>query len=546
MTSAQYQLQFNNATAQGYRLVLVNGYAGAGGVDKYVAIWEKPTGSVAPWIARHRLTGAQYQSEVNSWTAKGYRVKHVSGYAIGTTAYYAAIFEKPASTPGWVARHGLTSAQYQTEFNARVSGGYVLVLVCGYVVNNVDYYAAIFEKKSSYPWVARHQLTGTQYQGEFDNNHFQGYRLKVVSGYTKGGVPLYAAIWENPNVSGATLSLIDRQIKTYMTNYSIPGLSIAITKQERLVFAKGFGYADSGNNERVHPHHLFRIASVSKPMTGIAIMKMIEQGQLSLSSKVFGRAGVLGYTYGTNAYSARVLNITVQHLLEHTSGFSNDGGDPMFLNYDMTQAELISWVLDNRTPKYAPGTVYEYLNFGYTLLGRIVEKKCGQSYETCLRTQIFNNSPQTSRMVIGGDTLAAKKFNEVRYYPDSAYNLLLRRMDAHGGWIARPIDLVGIMAKVDGFNFKSDILTNNTINTMWTGSAANPGYGKGWISSGSFKGHNGAMTGTIAFLVRRSDGFSYAFTVNTRPADDGFAFILKAVMDTIVTSVSAWPSYDLF
>ena len=394
--------------------------------------------------------------------------------------------------------------------------------------------------------MARHLLTGTQYQGEFDNNHFQGYRLKIVSAYTKGGVPLYAAIWENPNVGGSTLSLIDRQIQTYIANYSIPGLSIAITKQERLVFAKGFGYADAERKEKIHPHHLFRIASVSKPMTAIAIMKLIEQGKLSLTSKVFGRAGVLGTTYGTKTYSARVLNITVQHLLEHTSGFTNDGGDPMFMNYDLTQAELISWVLDNRTPTYAPGTTYSYHNFGYTLLGRVIEKKSGQTYETYLRTQIFNNSPQTSRMVIGGDTLATKKFNEVRYFPRFC---IQSSPSTHGRprWMDCPtIDLVAIMSKVDGFTFKSDILTSTTSNTMYTVSSANPGYSKGWIASGSYKGHNGAMSGTIAFLVRRNDGFSYAFTVNTRPADDGFAFILKAVMDTIVTSVSAWPSYDLF
>ena len=546
MTSSEYQLQFNNATARGYRLVLVNGYAGTSGIDKYVAIWEKPTSSVAPWVARHRLTAAQYQSEFNSWTSKGYRLKHISGYAIGSAAYYAAIFEKPTTTPAWVARHGLTSAQYQTEFNLRVGNGYVLVLVCGYTVNSVDYYAAIFEKKSSYPWIARHRMTSNQYQEEFTNNQYQGYRLKVISGYTYGSNALYAAIWENPNMLGTDLSLINSQIQKYMTNNSIPGLSIAITKQERLVFAKGFGYANTQLNEKVHPNNVFRIASVSKPMTSIAIMKMIEQGNFFLNSTVFGSGSLLGTTYGTKAYSQRVLRITVQHLLEHTSGFSNDGGDPMFMNYQLSQKDLISWVLDNRAVKNEPGSTYEYLNFGYILLGRIIEKVSGLTYETFLRTKIFNNAPQASQMFIGADTLAAKRYNEVRYYPDAAYNLLVKRMDANGGWIARPIDLVGIMAKVDGFYFKSNILNSNTINTMWTASSANSGYAKGWIVDGTYKGHNGAMPGTIAFLVRRNDGLSYAVVANTRPSTDSFAFKLKAVMDTIVTSVSSWPAYDLF
>lgn len=545
MTSSQYQQQFNTASDQGYRLVLVNGYT-SGGIDKYVAIWDKPTGRVAPWAAKHGMTSAQYQSAVNTYVEDGYRVKHVSGYAIGNEARYAAIFEKPTTSPPWVARHGLTAAQYQTEFNTQTNAGYVPVLVCGYGVNNVDYYAAIFEKKASDPWKARHGMTSSAYQAEFTNNRYQGYRLKVISACTKNNVDYYAAIWENPNMNGNDLSLINKQIQDYMNNNAIPGLSLAITKQERLVFAKGFGYADKSTGETVHPNHLFRIASVSKPMTGIAIMKLIEQGKLKLNSAVFGASGILGTTYGTKPYGQRVLNIVVQHLLEHTSGFSNDGGDPMFMNYNMNHKDLIGWVLDNRTPKNIPGTTYEYLNFGYILLGRIIEKVSGQTYELFLRNNIFNNAPGTSKMVIGGDSLATRKPGEVVYYPDNAYNLRVQRMDANGGWIARPIDLVGIMAKVDGFNSKPDILTSNTVNTMWTASTANSGYGKGWIVDGSYKGHNGAMSGTIAFLVRRNDGFSYAFTVNTRPANDGFAFNLKAAMDTIVSGVTAWPTYDLF
>lgn len=546
LTSAQYQQAFTDATKQGYRPILVNGYTAANGMDKYVAIWEKSTGTVAPWVARHGLTAAQYQTEFNSWTAQGYRPKHISGYAIGSEARYAVIFEKPTSTPAWIARHGLNAAQYQTEFNKQTSAGYVLVLVSGYAVSNVDYYAAIFEKKASYPWIARHAMTSNGYQGEFTNNYYQGYRLKVICGYTKSGVDYYAAIWENPNIGGSGLSLINNQIQSYINKHSIPGVSIAITKQERLVFAKGFGYADTAAGEQVNPNHLFRIASVSKPMTAIAIMKLIQQGKFSLSSKVFGSSGLLGTTYGTKAYGQRVLDITVQHLLEHTSGFSNDGGDPMFMKYELSQKDLISWVLDNRTPKNVPGSTYEYLNFGYILLGRIIEKVSGQTYELFLRNNIFSQAPQTSKMVIGGNTLAEKKAGEVTYYPSSAYSFDVRRMDANGGWIARPIDLVGIMAKVDGSNFKTDILTNSTITTMWTGSSVNSGYGKGWIVNPSYKGHNGAMPGTISFLVKKNNGISYAFTVNTRPTDDSFAFELKGVLDTIVSGVTTWPTYDLF
>ena len=119
-------------------------------------------------------------------------------------------------------------------------------------------------------------------------------------------------------------------------------------------------------------------------------------------------------------------------------------------------------------------------------------------------------------------------------------------MDAHGGWIATPIDLLRLMVRADGFAAKTDILFANTEATMFAGAPANPGYGLGWIVDSAYRGHNGAMNGTIGFLVRRNDGFSFAVLCNTRPANDGFCFELKGVIDGIVSSSVAWPAYDLF
>jgi len=344
------------------------------------------------------MPGASYQQEFNPWTSKGFRLSHVSGYAVGSETQYAAIFEKPASSPAWVARHGLTSSQYQAEFDAQVKAGYTLTLVNGYAVDNVDYYAAIFEKKSDgRAWIARHRLTGQAYQGEFMNQYYQGYRLKCISGYTISNAARYAAIWDNQYVSPSNLNTL---LQSYMTKQSVPGLSIAITRNDSLVFATGFGLANTDTGELVSPDHLFRIASVSKSMTVITTMKLIEQKQLALNGKVFGVGGVLSTTYGTKAYSQWTRDITVQHLLEHTSGYSNTGGDPVFMHMDMTQAELITWVLDNRQPTSALRSIYEYLNFGYCVLGRVIEHVTGQPHEPYLRNNILNSSPQSPNRIV--------------------------------------------------------------------------------------------------------------------------------------------------
>src|SRR5580765_4100037 len=118
------------------------------------------------YVARHGLTSTQYQGQFDDLVKQGYRLREVSGYGVGNQALYAAIWDKSPS-PAWVARHGLRSAQYQTEFDAQVKAGYRLVQVCGYGVGNQAFYAAIWDKSPSPAWVARHGLTSAQYQAEF-------------------------------------------------------------------------------------------------------------------------------------------------------------------------------------------------------------------------------------------------------------------------------------------------------------------------------------------------------------------------------------------
>ncbi|MDZ8050531.1 MAG: hypothetical protein RMX68_011170 [Aulosira sp. ZfuVER01] len=192
MTSDQYQATFDQLVGQGYRLVDVNGY-GVNGQDRYAAIWVKSGGPA--WVARHGLTSSQYQSTFDQLVGQGYRLVNVSGYSVNGQDRYAAIWDK-SNGPAWVARHGLTSSQYQSTFDQLVGQGYRLVDVSGYSVNGQARYAAIWEKSGGSAWVARHGLTSSQYQTTFDQLVGQGYRLVHVSGYSVNGQDRYAAIWD--------------------------------------------------------------------------------------------------------------------------------------------------------------------------------------------------------------------------------------------------------------------------------------------------------------------------------------------------------------
>jgi len=549
LTASAYQQEFNKWTAQGFRPVQVSGY-GVNNQSYYAVIFEK-TANAPAWIARHGLTSDAYQQEFNQWTAQGYRPVDISGHSVNNQDYYAVIFEKTANAPAWVARHGLTSDAYQSAFNQFTSQGYRLVKVSGYELNGQDRYAAIWEKSGSGAWIARHGLNGQDYQDEFDRDFYQGYRPVWVNGYTVANQDRYAAVWSSQSGYNPTdLGEIDQLVQQFMQNYNVPGLSFAIAKDDRLVLAKTYGDADQATGERVAPRHRFRIASVTKPLTAISIMTLVEQGKLKLSDKVFGANGVLGTQYGTPPYSNRVESLTIEHLLSHLGGgWSNDGNDPMFSNITMSQADLITWTLNNRPLDYDPGTHYAYSNFGFCVLGRVIEKASGSSYETYVKTHILNPYGATS-MEIAGNTLADRKANEVTYYGqggEDPYGMNVARMDSHGGWLATPIDLLKVLVRVDGLSVKPDILKAATLTTMFTGSSVNPSYAKGWqVNTANNHWHNGSLPGEQAIAVNTHDGFSWAVFVNTRSQKPNFGLDLDTLMWNIKGKVTTWPGFDLF
>ena len=146
----------------------------------FAGIWEKDGGPA--FQARHKLTAAQYQQAFDELVGQGFRLRVVSGYAVGGEPRFAAIWEKDGG-PAFQARHNLTAAQYQQAFNEIVSQGFRLKDVSGYTVGGEPRFAAIWEKTGGAALQARHNLTAAQYQQTFDQLVGQGFRLRVVSGY---------------------------------------------------------------------------------------------------------------------------------------------------------------------------------------------------------------------------------------------------------------------------------------------------------------------------------------------------------------------------
>ncbi len=555
LSNDEYQKAFDDFTKQGYRLTFVDGYE-VGGKDQYADIWEKST-SQTPWVARHGLSGDDYQKAFDDFTKQGYRLLHVDGYSLGGKARFAAIFEK-SSGPVWVARHGLSAKDYQKAFDEFASKGYRLKLVSGYRAGGTDNYAAIWEKSGTLPWVARHGVALNFYQNDFDNHVYQSYRPRWINSFTAASGSAFNTVWDNPVFSAADLAVFSSKAQGYLDTHGYPGVSFAIAKDGKLVYAAGFGLADKDTGEGVGPRSRFRVASVSKPLTASAVMRLVESGSIDLGRLVFGKNGYLEGDFTLPSSEPELKNITVRQLLQHVAGFGQvdptDGsgaGDPMFLKTSLNHKKLIQWALDNDVMDRKPGDRYEYSNFGYCLLGRVIEKVTKKTYEQAVTDLLFSPAGATG-IEIAANTKAARKPYEVVYYPSGAYDLNVTRFDAHGGWIASPIELLRVLVRVDGLGTKPDLLSADGYTTMTTpagildAGGKDPKYGLGWIVPGTSQSHNGSMSGSLGQLVRWKDGWTYAAVVNQRSDADKWASNLSQMVQDVIGGVKNWPSKDMF
>jgi CubicO group peptidase (beta-lactamase class C family) len=329
----------------------------------------------------------------------------------------------------------------------------------------------------------------------------------------------------------------------FMRSYDVPGLGVAIVRHGVLVYDEAFGVADREAGERLTPAHRFRIASVSKPITSVATFTLIEQGRLRVDDRVFGHSGILGNDFGSLPAGSWIDQITVEHLLTHTSGgWTNDANDPMFQQPQLDHRSLIARTLESQPLTNQPGTAYAYSNFGYCVLGRVIEKVARRPYETFVLEAVLARAG-VSGMEIAGNTLADRRPREVRYYGqggENPFTMNVRRMDAHGGWLARPAALAVFASHVDGFS-RSSILEPATIQTMTTASAANSGYAKGWqVNALNNWWHNGSLPGTISIMVRTHSQFCWAALINTRRPNSPIGLDLDNLVWKMARKVASW------
>ena len=352
-------------------------------------------------------------------------------------------------------------------------------------------------------------------------------------------------------------STIDRKVYSIMVEYDIPGIGIATTKNEILAYNAGYGFANIDANPMVptRPDMLFRLASMSKAQTALCIMTLCEEGRLSVDDYVFApNTGILADMYPATddaPHGDHVDEIKIRHLLTHMSGWkyaTTDGVDPIFTGdsrfYGKSLKERVAYMVKTSTSD-VPGTSFSYYNLGFCVLGQVIEKVSGVSYEEYLRSVVAKAGVHD--MWVAKNTQAERRSNECVYYPQgssTAYGNDMAVVGACGAVIASPIELMQLLCSEDYGDVVPDILTKESLDKMYTNYTSKTvgGYGFGWRVEHSFgwsSYHGGNLSGTATIWARGKNGVNGVLLCNSRSQKDAFDTDLYITLNDIMGEVNA-------
>ncbi len=316
------------------------------------------------------------------------------------------------------------------------------------------------------------------------------------------------------------LGAVDRFINTQLESQRIPGLALAITHNHQVVYVRGYGTA--GDGRAVTEKTQFRLASLSKSFTALAVLQLVEAGRINLDKAASDY--LPEFTLATPGAAAA---ITVRHLLNHTSGLADTGFTGGLARQQETLAHRVASLRTAR-PVSLPGATFHYFDPNYQVLARLVEVVSGQSFDAYLQAHIF--TPLAMRATMSGVTSddAAKRAkllaqgHIVIYGMPLALPELSGFLGGSGGVVSTAEDMAHyLVAQSSGGRYKNDrVISARNIALMQTPpSTVASSYGMGWVAS-EVNGaqtieHNGVLSTFYADAVLLpKSGYSFALLYN--------------------------------
>lgn len=531
--SAGYQTFFNNWTSKGYVPVLVSA-TGASNNAIFAAVFEQ--GIAGAFVAYHGMPSGP---EANAGTFQHLNkvardqkmiLRSFAIYGTSSDRRYIAVWHANPRFVKWHVHPADTSAGYQVTFNAETQlPGYQLAgYRPAYVALSDDHmYCSLFKDDVVGAWVARHGMTSAEYQAEFDKQNAAGFYPICVQGGGSGDSTLYAALFAKQDiplarewtVTGAALpafAALDHAMQAFMQANGVRAAQLAIGKNGTMKFSRAYTWAEPGYRI-TQPSDRFLLASCSKMFLEAAVQALYDANKLSKDTKVYP---LLGFSHPADPRSD---TITIQQLLDHAGGYNDDspanggsGFDPTYnmrkialdlgLTHPVTKLDVARYMYA-RMLDFTPGTNSKYSNFGYLLAGAVVEKVTGMKYFDYVKTTLLQ--PASISEVLVFPTLASQRTSNEAICEDEglgfdpielASQLLIPAVyggDGEINEVGDPNDGTGASAQA--------LVQFIHLHAVW---------GNGPRAPGSAR--SGSTPGASSLAISRWDGVDWAYVINTR------------------------------
>ena len=376
----------------------------------------------------------------------------------------------------------------------------------------------------------------------------------------------------------------DIAISEFIAKWNVPGASLAVAKDGKLVLAKGYGISSKDTNSPVDENTLFRMGSINKTITAVMVMQLVEQGKVKLDDKAMPYFAKLGIQ-PKSIEDPRVHDITVRHLLQHSAGFDrNKSGDHFFQprlrevgqrqkTEPVTCLAIVKDALETKLD-FVPGERFAYSNTGYCMLGKIIEAATGISYSEYANQYVLQ--PAIGKNFLSGKSLISMP-GETQYFMNSTESNMhgapgvgiwsvptpfgsysIENMEALGAWVATPTDVLKFFLAIDGAKgqrlLSPDGFATLTAQPVFSSAPrSNNYYGMGvmvYKDARQFNWfHDGSQPGMQALAVRTSVGYSWVIAFNTRVQSDkrsAFFTEFDRALWNAAKNVKTWPQGDLF
>lgn len=545
MSASGLSSRMASQEAEGFRPVLTETYF-EGSTQRFLGIWEKWIGGDT--LFDQAIALSDWPATLATRKADGYRPLRID-----RTATSLSVLWELRPLPEWQLATELPAAALTTEIELRAQAGFVPAKINGFG----NTLSLLFEKKLPRPRVADAGLTNSEYQSTFATRTAAGFRPISLTCYDDAGTTRYAAIWEQADrpplpstypVSGlprAELTALDSAMNHFMRDRSISAGVLCVAKDDTILYERGFGWRDFAHTEPLRASAPMRVASLAKPVTAAAIHKLVNQGDLTLTDNVFdlgqSGGGILTITPFSTPDS-RLKDITIQHLLDHKGGWDLTlSGDhtnrpltiatALGVSLPPTQEQVIRWAT-GQPLDHTPGTTYAYANFGFLLLGEVIETITGTNTTEWIQENVIGETGFHRARTFPID----RDPREPTYYDPAFGSYNTSRPAEFAPWPDGAWD-IEFRESLGGWAFTARTYTK-FLTEYWISGIPRIGNGASYTFFGS-------QSGTRAVARQRPDGISYTAIFNQRADASGLSYtLIDDLLDAAIDTITTWPTMD--